>query len=110
MTFRSGGPPPGQRTVHVNTRSPHTIGLACPSPGRSALHRTFSRPGPPHFSGNPFSAVYPRPVGPRNWGQFSARAGAVRNAKTKATRTVHFFIVVPLAAFELVPGGARPRA
>ena len=71
---------PPSAAVVMKTRSPQTIGDACPSPGTSAFHATFFVAL--HWVGRLVSLEIPCPVGPRNCGQFSARAAvAVRRSR-----------------------------
>ena len=58
--------------VVTNTRSFQTIGDDQPSPGMDAFQRTFELAV--QASGTSFSDEMPWRVGPRNWGQFSARS------------------------------------
>ena len=55
-------------------RSSQTIGEACPLPGISVFQAIFSPRGPFQCSGRFFSRLLPSPRGPRQPGQFSARA------------------------------------
>src|SRR5262245_30963634 len=56
----------------MNTRSPQTIGVELPDAGSGTFQRTFS--SRLQVVGRPVSVECPWPVGPRQAGQFSARA------------------------------------
>jgi hypothetical protein len=64
--------------VTRNTRSSQTIGDECPQPLIGVFQQIFSPVLPFHRTGTSVSALDPSPRGPRQQGQFSATAAAVR--------------------------------
>jgi hypothetical protein len=68
----------------MKTRSPQTMGLELPGPGRGAFQRTFSIVF--HLRGTFVSGECPWPSVPRQAGQFSAKAGAEKHPRTIVAR------------------------
>src|SRR6266850_8495144 len=64
--------------VVTKTRSSHTTGLEWPSPGIGVLQRMLADFSASHEVGRGWPSATPEAFGPRNDGQFSARATVVR--------------------------------
>src|SRR5215471_18024754 len=85
-------PPRLLTAVVTNTRSPHTIGLECASPGILDFHAMLVPRVTSQFTGNFWPSATPDADGPRNCGQFCAAGGnASRNGinRARGTRRVY---------------------
>src|SRR6185436_14556930 len=67
----------------MNTRSPQTTGLECPSPGTAVFQRMLVDFSASQLMGNAWPSAIPEAFGPRNDGQFWAVATAVIESSSK---------------------------
>src|SRR5690606_17907327 len=83
-------------------RSPQTTGEEWPVPGMAVFQVTFSVSD--HFRGKPFSALVPSPRGPRQAGQFSARAaGREASSQSEATASDRKGMVFSFVCADIKP-------
>jgi hypothetical protein len=72
--------------VVMNTRLSQTTGLECAKPGSGVFHKTLTDFSPSHLRGAALDVDTPEEFGPRNCGQFSPRAEAIKHRHRQADR------------------------